>query len=280
MTGSFEGKVALVTGAGGGIGLATAEAFANAGASVILADCDEKAIGKAAEGLRAAGHNAIGVTCDVTDAVQVEAMIERAVRTYGRLDAAFNNAGVNSDAAALLDTSDDEFERVMNVNLRGVWNCMKGELQQMMAQGSGAIVNCSSIGGLKGSRGRSAYSASKHAVIGLTRSAALDYAATGIRINAVCPGMVKTPMAVFVTNYDPEIVRRMVAKNPSGASVSRKRSPLPWFGFAVRRQVSWWVTRWLSMAGSWPVRRDCCGLPPRRRCPLSHWCRMRKPWKQ
>ena len=147
MTGSFEGKVALVTGAGGGIGLATAEAFANAGASVILADCDEKAIGKAAEGLRAAGHNAIGVTCDVTDAVQVEAMIERAVRTYGRLDAAFNNAGVNSDAAAFLDTSDDEFERVMNVNLRGVWNCMKGELQQMMAQGSGAIVNCSSIGG-------------------------------------------------------------------------------------------------------------------------------------
>jgi len=124
---------------------------------------------------------------------------------------------VNSEAAAFLETSDDEFERVMNVNLRGVWNCMKSELRQMMAQGSGAIVNCSSIGGLKGSRGRSAYSASKHAVIGLTRSAALDYAATGVRINAVCPGMVKTPMAVFVTkNYDPEIVRRMVAQEPIG----------------------------------------------------------------
>jgi NAD(P)-dependent dehydrogenase (short-subunit alcohol dehydrogenase family) len=117
------------------------------------ADRDEETIDKAAEGLRAAGHKAIGVTCDVTDTAQVEAIIERAVSTYGRLDAAFNNAGVNSEAAAFLDTSDDEFERVMNVNLRGVWNCMKGELRQMMAQGSGAIVNCSSIGVLKGSRG-------------------------------------------------------------------------------------------------------------------------------
>jgi NAD(P)-dependent dehydrogenase (short-subunit alcohol dehydrogenase family) len=161
MTTAFDGKVALVTGAGGGIGLATAEAFAKAGASVVLADRDEERVGKAAEGLRAAGHNTIG--------------------------------------------------------LRGVWNCMKGELRQMVAQGSGAIVNCSSIGGLKGSRGRSAYSASKHAVIGLTRSAALDYAARGIRVNAVCPGMVNTPMAVFVTkNYDPEIVSRMVAQEPIG----------------------------------------------------------------
>ena len=118
MTTAFDGKVALVTGAGGGIGLATAEAFAKAGASVVLADRDEERIGKAAEGLRAAGHNAIGVACDVTDTAQVEAMIERAVSTYGRLDAAFNNAGVNSEATALLETSDNEFERVMNVNLR------------------------------------------------------------------------------------------------------------------------------------------------------------------
>jgi NAD(P)-dependent dehydrogenase (short-subunit alcohol dehydrogenase family) len=144
-------------------------------------------------------------------------MIERAVSTYGRLDAAFNNAAVNSEAAAFLETSDNEFERVINVNLRGVWNCMKAELRQMMAQRSGAIVNCSSVGGLKGSKGRSAYSASKHAVIGLTRSAAIDYAATGIRINAVCPGIVDTPMAAFVTkNYDPEIVRPMLARAPVG----------------------------------------------------------------
>jgi NAD(P)-dependent dehydrogenase (short-subunit alcohol dehydrogenase family) len=217
MTAAFDGKVALVTGAAGGIGLATAQAFAQAGASVIVADRNEEAIGKTAEGLRAVGCSAIAVTCDVTNGAQVEAMIEHAVRTYGRLDAAFNNAGVNSDAAAFLETSDDEFDRVMNVNLRGVWNCMKGELRQMIAQGSGANVNCSSIGGMQGSKGRSAYSASKHAVIGLTRSAALDYAAAGIRINAVCPGMVKTPMAVLVTkNYDPDIMRRMVAQEPIG----------------------------------------------------------------
>ncbi len=130
----------------------------------------------------------------------------------------FNNAGVNSDAVTFLETSDDEFERVMNVNLRGVWNCMKGELRQMLAQGNGAIVNCSSIGGLKGSRGRSAYSASKHAVIGLTRSTALDYAASGIRINAVCPGIIgNTPMAAKVTkNYDPDIIRAFVAAEPIG----------------------------------------------------------------
>lgn len=217
ITNWFEGKVALVTGAGGGIGLATAEAFAQAGASVVVADCNAEAIGLAADTLRAAGHTATGVICDVTDRAQVEAMVARTIATYGRLDAAFNNAGVNSEAAAFLETGDDEFDRVMGVNLRGVWNCMKAELRRMVAQGSGAIVNCSSIGGLKGSRGRSAYSASKHAVIGLTRSAALDHATTGVRINAVCPGLVNTPMAAFVTrNYDPEIVRRMVAQEPIG----------------------------------------------------------------
>jgi NAD(P)-dependent dehydrogenase (short-subunit alcohol dehydrogenase family) len=143
-------------------------------------------------------------------------MMERALRTYGRLDAAYNNAAVNCAGAAFLDTGDDEFERVIGVNLRGVWNCMKVELRQMMAQGSGAIVNCSSIGGLKGSKGRSAYSASKHAVIGLTRSVAVEYAATGIRINAVCPGIVDTPMAAFVTGGDPDILARMVAQEPVG----------------------------------------------------------------
>ena len=215
--GILNGKVALVTGAGAGIGLATAKAFAEAGASVVLADRDEEAIGKTAERIRSAGHNTIGVICDVTDKAQVTAMVEQAVSTYGRLDAAFNNAGINTSGAPLLDTSDDEFERIINVNLRGVWNCMKAELRQMVAQGSGAIVNCSSIGGMVGSKGRSAYSASKHGIIGLTQSAALEYATQGIRINAVCPGMTDTPMTITVSkNYDPEIVKTLLARAPIG----------------------------------------------------------------
>ena len=217
MNESFDGKVALVTGAGSGIGLATAKAFAKARASVVLADRHEEAVRGAAEELIASGLKAIAVRCDVTDKAQVTAMIEQAVDTYGRLDAAFNNAGINCENAPLLERSDDEFDHIINVNIRGVWNCMKGELRQMTAQGSGAIVNCSSIGGMVGSKARSAYSASKHAVTGLTRSAALDYAAHGIRINAVCPGMINTPMAVEVTkNYDPEIVKAMLAQAPIG----------------------------------------------------------------
>src|SRR4051794_12727056 len=214
----FEGQVALVTGAGGGIGLATASAFAEAGASGIVADSDAALLETAADGLRSAGHQALAVTCDVTDRGQGKAMIEQAVRTYGRLDAAFNNAGINCDGAPMIETEDDEFDNIVNVNLRGVWNCMKAELRQMMAQGSGAIVNCSSIGGMRGSKGRAAYSASKFGVIGLTRASALDYAGQGIRINAVCPGIIgNTPMAMRVTkNNNPDIIKAFVAAEPIG----------------------------------------------------------------
>jgi NAD(P)-dependent dehydrogenase (short-subunit alcohol dehydrogenase family) len=214
----FEGQVALVTGAGGGIGLATASAFAQAGAAVIVADSDAALLETAADGLRPACHQVLAITCDVTDRGQVNAMIEQSVRTYGRLDAAFNNAGINSDGAPMIETEDDEFDNIVNVNLRGVWNCMKAELRQMMAQGSGAIVNCSSIGGMRGSKGRAAYSASKFGVIGLTRASALDYADKGIRINAVCPGIIgNTPMAKRVTkNNDPDIIRAFVAAEPIG----------------------------------------------------------------
>jgi len=214
----FEGQVALVTGAGGGIGLATASAFAQAGALVIVADNDAALLETAADGLRSAGHQVLAFACDVTDRGQVNAMIEQAVRTYGRLDAAFNNAGINSDGAPMIETEDDDFDNIVNVNLRGVWNCMKAELRQMMAQGSGAIVNCSSIGGMRGSKGRAAYSASKFGVIGLTRASALDYAGKGIRINAVCPGIIgNTPMAKRVTkNNDPDIIKAFVAAEPIG----------------------------------------------------------------
>ena len=214
----FDGKVALVTGGGGGIGLATASAFAEAGASVIMADSNATLLEEAAGDLRSAGHEVLAVTCDVTDRNQVRAMTEQAVGAYGRLDAAFNNAGINCDSAPMLETEDEEFDSILDVNLRGVWNCMKAELRQMMAQGSGAIVNCSSIGGMRGLKGRAAYSASKFGVIGLTRAAALDYAGMGIRINAVCPGIIgNTPMAARVTkNNDPDIIKAFVAAEPIG----------------------------------------------------------------
>jgi NAD(P)-dependent dehydrogenase (short-subunit alcohol dehydrogenase family) len=185
---------------------------------VIVADRDAALVEAAADQLRSMGRQALAVACDVTDRGQVKEMVERAVSTYGRLDAAFNNAGINCNAAPMSETEDEEFDRVLDINLRGVWNCMKAELRQMIAQSSGAIVNCSSIGGMRGSKGRTAYSASKFGVIGLTRAAALDYADKGIRINAVCPGIIgNTPMAARVTNnYDPDIVKAFVAAEPIG----------------------------------------------------------------
>src|SRR5438445_7131840 len=191
---SFENKVALVTGAGSGLGLATARAFAQSGASVALADANENSVRSAAEELSAQGHRAFAVHCDVADDAQVEAMVERTVATFGRLDAAYNNAGVQNIVAEAADASREDFDRVMSVNLRGVWSCMKFELRQMLKQGSGAIVNCSSIGGLVGGARRGTYQAWKDGVLGLTKSGALEYAARCIRINAVSPGIIHTSM--------------------------------------------------------------------------------------
>src|SRR5437899_9987433 len=154
---SFENKVALVTGAGSGMDLATAKAFAESGASVALADWNEKAVRSATEELAAQGHKALAIHCDVADDAQVEAMVEQTVATFGRLDAAYNNAGVQNIVAEAADASREDFDRVMSINLRGVWSCMKFELRQMLKQGSGAIVNCSSIGGLVGGPKRGTY---------------------------------------------------------------------------------------------------------------------------
>jgi NAD(P)-dependent dehydrogenase (short-subunit alcohol dehydrogenase family) len=213
---SFENKVALVTGAGSGMGLATAKAFAEAGAAVTLADINEDAARSAAEELAAAGHKAISIRCNVADETEVAAMVEQTISTFGGLDAAFNNAGVQSLAVETADASGEEFDRVNAINLRGVWSCMKYELRRMRERRSGAIVNCSSIGGLIGIPGRAMYHASKHGVIGLTKSAALEYASKGIRINAVCPGTIDTPMVADMLAKEPNAMKDIMRDQPIG----------------------------------------------------------------
>jgi NAD(P)-dependent dehydrogenase (short-subunit alcohol dehydrogenase family) len=221
----FTGQVALVTGGSSGMGFATSRAFAEAGATVVIADIDESTLGTATEELTAAGHQVLGVRCDVSDEDSVAAMIAVTVNTFGRLDMAFNNAGIMVPPSGATGEPAEVFDRVMAINLRGVWVCMKHELGQMRAQGSGAIVNCSSIAGLRGGPGRPSYTASKHGVIGLTTSAATEYAPLGIRINAVCPGTIETPM---VAGMWPRVSSTGPKRPPglrSAASAMARRSP-------------------------------------------------------
>jgi NAD(P)-dependent dehydrogenase (short-subunit alcohol dehydrogenase family) len=191
----MEGKVALVTGAASGLGLATAKAFAEAGAAVAMADWNEEAVTAAAEKLATEGYKTFAIQCDVSDDKQVEDMVKKTVAEFGQLDYAYNNAGVQNELAEAADQTLEDFERVNGINYRGIWSSMKYELQQMRKQGSGAIVNCSSIGGIRAGAQRGVYHGAKHGVIGLTISAAVEYAGRGIRINSVSPGLFQTAMS-------------------------------------------------------------------------------------
>jgi NAD(P)-dependent dehydrogenase (short-subunit alcohol dehydrogenase family) len=213
---SFAGKVALVTGAASGIGRATALAFGRAGASVVVADTSVDGGHATAAMIVEAGGKALFVPANVTRAAEVEALVDKAVNYYGRLDCAVNNAGIEEENQLLADADDAQFDRIMNVNVKGVWLCMKHELRQMMAQGGGAIVNMASVSGLVGSPSRAIYSASSHAVVGLTRSAAAEYAKSGIRVNSVCPGGVKTAMLARAIERDAQSEKKIKAQHLMG----------------------------------------------------------------
>ncbi len=213
----MEGKVALVTGAASGLGFATAKAFAQAGASVALADWNETMVKQAAEKLMEEGYDIIAIQCDVSDDKQVANMVSRTVDHFGGLDYAYNNAGIQNELAEAADQTRDDFDRVTSINYQGVWSCMKYELQHMRKQGSGSIVNCSSIGGIRAGAQRGVYHGAKHGVIGLTKSAAVEYASRGIRINSVSPGLFHTAMSErMIAGGQKEALDGMLANVPSG----------------------------------------------------------------
>jgi NAD(P)-dependent dehydrogenase (short-subunit alcohol dehydrogenase family) len=209
-------KVALVTGGSSGIGRAAALALADAGFGVVVADIAIEGAEDTVQQIRAKGKEAFFVETDVSKPHEVEALIEATMATYGRLDCAFNNAGIEGVMAATAECTEENWDRTLTVNLKSVWLCMKHEIPRMLERGGGAIVNCASIAGLVGFSNLPAYTASKHGIVGLTRSAALEYAKRGIRVNAVCPGVIQTPMIDRVVGEHPDMKEQLAAGEPVG----------------------------------------------------------------
>jgi NAD(P)-dependent dehydrogenase (short-subunit alcohol dehydrogenase family) len=212
----MDGKVSLVTGAASGIGRATALLFAEEGAKLVIADIASGSGQETVKMIRRAGGEAIFVRTDISQADEVKTLIDKTVQIYGRLDCAVNNAGREAQLTPTADCTEEDWDSVVNTNLKGTWLCLKYEIQQMLRQGAGAIVNTASVAGLVGVASMPAYVASKHGVIGLTKTAALEYGASGIRVNAVCPSATRTPLTEQVIAAMPELAKNMIANHPLG----------------------------------------------------------------
>ncbi len=216
MPSEYQGKVVLVTGGAYGIGRAAAIGFALRGAKVVIADRDAKRGEETVQQVKDAGGDALFVRTDVSSETDVEALVKKTVETYGKLDCAFNNAGIHKQFVSTVDFKSADWDEMININLKSVWLCMKYEIAQMLKQGKGSIVNTSSAAGLVGAPSNPAYPASKHGVVGITKSTALEFARKGIRVNCVCPGPTRTGMNEELVATNPEIVKAMDQKVPMG----------------------------------------------------------------